>query len=103
MPSGQVWLPLAYAEWILLGASGLALAAVLNRPFLFAGLFLLVMGMIYNVPPVRSKELPYLDVLSEAINNPIRLLLGARICQCGRAHESLLELAETDVTTTLGA
>ena len=27
-------------------------------------------------PPLRSKELPYLDVLSESVNNPIRLLLG---------------------------
>jgi decaprenyl-phosphate phosphoribosyltransferase len=28
------------------------------------------------VPPIRTKEWPYLDVLSESINNPIRLLLG---------------------------
>jgi 4-hydroxybenzoate polyprenyltransferase len=76
IPSGQVWLPLAYAEWIVLGACGLGLAALLNRPFFCAGVFLLIMGLIYNVPPLRSKELPYLDVLSEAINNPIRLLLG---------------------------
>jgi decaprenyl-phosphate phosphoribosyltransferase len=34
------------------------------------------MGCAYNIPPVRTKELPYLDVLSEAINNPIRLLIG---------------------------
>ena len=34
------------------------------------------MGLIYNVPPLRTKEWPYVDVLSESINNPIRLLLG---------------------------
>ena len=34
------------------------------------------MGVLYNVPPVRTKEWPYLDVLSESVNNPIRLLLG---------------------------
>jgi hypothetical protein len=34
------------------------------------------MGMVYNIPPARTKELPYIDVLSESINNPIRLLLG---------------------------
>jgi hypothetical protein len=34
------------------------------------------MGCIYNIPPVRSKDLPYVDVLSEAINNPIRMLAG---------------------------
>jgi 4-hydroxybenzoate polyprenyltransferase len=34
------------------------------------------MGMIYNIPPVRSKDWPYVDVLTESVNNPIRLLLG---------------------------
>ena len=76
IPSGRVWLPLAYAEWIALGAVGLWMASALNWPFFFSGLFLLIMGLIYNVPPIRSKELPYVDVLSESINNPIRLLLG---------------------------
>ncbi len=76
IPSGRVWVPLAYTEWILLGAAGLALASALNRPFFYAGLLLLVMGVIYNVRPIRSKDLPYVDVLTESINNPIRLLLG---------------------------
>jgi decaprenyl-phosphate phosphoribosyltransferase len=76
IPSGRVRLPAAYAEWLLLGAAGLAMAAAVNRPFCYAGLSLLVMGLVYNVPPVRSKDLPYVDVLSESVNNPIRLLLG---------------------------
>ncbi len=76
IPSGRVMLPLSYLEWLVLGIVGLWMASLLNWPFFFSGLFLLVMGIIYNVPPVRSKELPYIDVLSESINNPIRLLLG---------------------------
>ena len=76
IPSGKIKLPLAYLEWILLGAIGLSMALVINWSFFYAGAFLLVMGIIYNVPPMRSKELPYVDVLSESINNPIRLLLG---------------------------
>jgi 4-hydroxybenzoate polyprenyltransferase len=76
IPSGMVYLPLAYAEWILLGAVGLTMASLLNRPFFYSGLCLLVMGLIYNVPPIRSKDYPYVDVLTESINNPIRLLLG---------------------------
>ena len=28
------------------------------------------------MPPIRTKEWAYVDVLSESINNPIRLLLG---------------------------
>jgi decaprenyl-phosphate phosphoribosyltransferase len=76
IPAGLVSVPLAYAEWVLLGLGGLGLAWTLGVPFFLSGLFLLVMGLIYNIPPVRSKELPYLDVLSESINNPVRLLLG---------------------------
>jgi 4-hydroxybenzoate polyprenyltransferase len=76
IPAGLVNLRVAYVEWIVLGALGLALAFSLNRPFFYAGAMLLVLGLIYNVPPVRSKELPYVDVLSESVNNPIRLLLG---------------------------
>jgi hypothetical protein len=34
------------------------------------------MGIEYNVRPLSTKEFPYIDVLSEAINNPILLLLG---------------------------
>ena len=34
------------------------------------------MGCLYNIPPVRTKDTPYLDVLSEAVNNPLRMLAG---------------------------
>lgn len=76
VPAGQVSVPIAYFEWLALGALGLTMAAALNCPFFFAALSLLVMGCIYNIPPIRSKDLPYLDVLSESVNNPIRLMLG---------------------------
>jgi 4-hydroxybenzoate polyprenyltransferase len=76
VPSGRVRPALAYAEWLLLGAAGLWLASTLNVYFFFSGLWLWVMGVLYNVPPIRTKEWPYLDVLSESVNNPIRLLLG---------------------------
>jgi len=33
-------------------------------------------GFFYNVKPFRFKELPYLDFSFEALNNPIRLLIG---------------------------
>jgi 4-hydroxybenzoate polyprenyltransferase len=40
-------------------------------------LFLLFIAAIfYNVRPFRLKDLPYIDVLSESINNPIRFLIG---------------------------
>jgi hypothetical protein len=52
------------------------LAWYVNLPFLLAAVSLWVMGLVYNVRPIRSKEVPYLDVLSESVNNPIRLVLG---------------------------
>jgi 4-hydroxybenzoate polyprenyltransferase len=76
IPSGQVKLPLAYAEWIGLGAVGLALSWMVSPAFFGTAALLLFMGLVYNIPPVRTKELPYLDVVSESVNNPIRLGLG---------------------------
>jgi decaprenyl-phosphate phosphoribosyltransferase len=35
-----------------------------------------VAGILYNVPPIRLKDIPYCDVLSESLNNPLRLALG---------------------------
>jgi 4-hydroxybenzoate polyprenyltransferase len=76
VPAGRVNIPIAYVEWLALAAAGLWLASTLNLAFLGSALWLWVMGVLYNVPPIRTKEWPYLDVLSESINNPIRLLLG---------------------------
>jgi 4-hydroxybenzoate polyprenyltransferase len=76
IPAGLVSVPAAYAEWIVAGVIGLALAVTVNARFAETAGLLLVMGLVYNVPPVRSKDLPYLDVLSESLNNPIRLGLG---------------------------
>lgn len=76
VPSGRIKPAIAYAEWILLACIGLALAWSLNVAFFAAALWLWIMGVLYNVPPIRTKEWPYVDVLSESINNPIRLFLG---------------------------
>jgi 4-hydroxybenzoate polyprenyltransferase len=76
VPSGQVRRGAAYAEWLALGAAGIGLALAINRPFGLSAIALWSMGLVYNVPPIRTKEWPYLDVLSESVNSPIRLLLG---------------------------
>lgn len=72
----QLKAPLVMAEYTLFAAAGLAVAWFVNRPVFVTGLVLFIMGIVYNVPPIRSKELPYLDVLSESINNALRLLTG---------------------------
>lgn len=76
IPSGIVKIPLAYTEWAILAIAGLALAALVNPWFLYVSAAFIFMGIAYNVKPIRLKDLPYLDVPSESINNPIRLLLG---------------------------
>lgn len=76
VPSGQINLRLAYAQCALLGGAGLLIACLLGTAFFFCALALLGMGAVYNMPPLRSKDIPYLDVLTESVNNPLRLLLG---------------------------
>jgi 4-hydroxybenzoate polyprenyltransferase len=65
-----------YLQWTLLVAVGLVIASGINTMFLNTAIFFVVMGIVYNVPPVRTKDRQYLDVISESINNPIRLVLG---------------------------
>lgn len=65
-----------YVQWIAMMAAGMLLAATISTRFVLSAAALWVMGCIYNIPPVRSKDLPYVDVLSESINNPLRFCLG---------------------------
>lgn len=63
-------------QYLLLMATGLALAWMVSLLFFLAAVAFAVSGVTYNLPPLRSKDRLYLDVLSEAANNPIRLFLG---------------------------
>ena len=64
-------------EYIIFAAPTLIISWI-YFPYTFSIIltFLLFMGIVYNVKPLRTKDLPYLDVLTESINNPIRFLLG---------------------------
>lgn len=74
--AGRIRVGVAYVEWVALLAAGMALALRVSTAFaaVLGGLWLA--GCAYNIPPLRTKDLPYLDVLSEAINNPLRMLAG---------------------------
>ncbi|MFI3213448.1 MAG: UbiA prenyltransferase family protein [Eubacteriales bacterium] len=63
-------------EYIMFAVAGLVLAFTVNLPFFCVEAVLLFMGIVYNVRPLRTKDIPYVDVLSESINNLLRLLLG---------------------------
>lgn len=62
--------------WLVLVVGGLVAASRLGGvATLVAGVFAL-QGIVYNVAPLRTKDRTYWDVMSESINNPLRLLLG---------------------------
>ncbi|MDR1237238.1 MAG: UbiA prenyltransferase family protein [Propionibacteriaceae bacterium] len=63
-------------EYTALAVAGIALAASINLEVVLAEASLAVMGIVYNVKPLRTKDVPYLDVLSESVNNAIRLMIG---------------------------
>jgi decaprenyl-phosphate phosphoribosyltransferase len=63
-------------EYLLFAGVGLSLSFIISIPFLISNFVLLAMGMVYNIKPFRTKDIPYIDVLSESINIPIRLMLG---------------------------
>ncbi|MBQ9538268.1 MAG: UbiA prenyltransferase family protein [Treponema sp.] len=67
---------IVWALWGILSVLGLCTGFLVGRMFLISVAFLWFMGLLYNVKPVRTKDIPILDVLSESVNNAIRLLLG---------------------------
>ncbi|MGA8783076.1 MAG: UbiA family prenyltransferase [Terracidiphilus sp.] len=71
-----IHVPIAYAQWIVFGAAGFLIALAVSKQLFVSVLSLWVMGCLYNIPPIRTKDVPYLDVLSESINNPIRFCVG---------------------------
>lgn len=76
VPSGQVHVGLGYVQWIVLMLIAAGMAAYVSQGLLITLIVLWVMGALYNLRPIRTKDLPYADVTSEAINNPLRLLAG---------------------------
>jgi 4-hydroxybenzoate polyprenyltransferase len=67
---------LVLLEWMLFLAIGLGAARTASRTMFFIGCIFALQGIVYNIRPLRTKDKPYLDVISESVNNPIRLLIG---------------------------
>ena len=63
-------------EWATFIGIGLTCALIVSVPMFLVACAFALQGIIYNVPPLRTKELPYLDVISESINNPLRVAIG---------------------------
>jgi len=56
--------------------TALTLSYLINKFFFYTSLAFIVSGFFYNVKPFRFKDIVYLDVIIESINNPIRFFLG---------------------------
>lgn len=77
--------------WIILVTVSIILAvSYFNTYFLMSLLILLLAGIIYNVPPVRVKDIPFLDSTLESANNPIRFLIGWYVLESSFPPLSLL-------------
>lgn len=63
-------------EWLCLLTAGILLALATSKTMFVAACIFAAQGLIYNVPPLRTKDRPYLDVITESINNPLRLMIG---------------------------
>ena len=63
-------------ERMLFVAVGLGAAWVAAPTMFWIALIFASQGVFYNVPPLRTKDKAYLDVISEWINNPLRLAIG---------------------------
>jgi 4-hydroxybenzoate polyprenyltransferase len=73
---GIINVPLAYVQWIAMMLVGIAISWQVSIQFTVAAAALWIMGCIYNIRPFRTKDVAYLDVVTESINNPLRMLLG---------------------------
>lgn len=65
-----------YALWLGFLLTGLLAAYASSWLMLGVAVVFGLQGVVYNVPPLRSKDRAFLDVISESINNPLRLLIG---------------------------
>ncbi len=75
--TGEIHRGLLLLAGVMLSLSTLFIAwHFFSRPFFFSLSALLLAGFFYNIKPVRTKDIPFLDSISESANNPIRFLIG---------------------------
>jgi len=63
-------------QWIVLMVVGVGLGGIVTWKLALTLFAFWVAGCLYNLPPIRTKDHAYVDVASEAVNNPLRMLAG---------------------------
>lgn len=75
-PMGKLKFNYIIIEYLTLILIGFFIAWSINTEFFILTIIFSICGLLYNIPPIRTKDVMYLDVCFEAINNPLRLFLG---------------------------
>lgn len=89
IPSGRISKNEAVALAAVLFVTGFVLIPLpLGATVWLLALFL--SGLVYNIRPMRAKDVPYLDVMVESINNPIRFMIGWYAVTAGVAQAVIL-------------
>ena len=65
-----------FLEWTAFTLVGLGCAWIGSATLFVTACIFALQGIVYNVSPLRTKDKPYLDVISESVNNPLRLTIG---------------------------
>ena len=64
MAHGEINFKESLAESIVLGVSGLMFLGLVSLDGLIGGVILLVLSIVYHIPPLRTKARPYLDIIT---------------------------------------
>ncbi len=75
-PMGLLQKKWVYVEYVILIITGIFIAFIASQYLLVLAIVFALSGVIYNCRPFRSKDIPYIDVISESFNNPLRLGMG---------------------------
>ena len=76
IPQGRISPRLAVLQAVVLAAAAISIAITLGQQFAVTIAIFLLLGLIYNVRPLRAKDRVYLDVVVESANNAVRVTLG---------------------------
>ncbi|WP_200821125.1 UbiA family prenyltransferase [Oceanicoccus sp. KOV_DT_Chl] len=80
-------------QYVILISAGLIIGSRVSTEFFIIALVFVIMGVVYNVKPIRSKDRAYVDVLTESMNNPLRFLMGWSAVIAGTLPPSSILLA----------
>ena len=65
-----------FFQYLILISLSIVFSYFINKSFFLLNLTFIFCGILYNLKPIRVKDVFILDVILEAINNPIRFLMG---------------------------